>query len=77
LEVDAALLSVTGVGEAVAFGVADTKYGEKVWAAVVLKSGAKVTEAEIIKGVKAKISAVRSFLSSVLSRTCGLTWVCG
>lgn len=30
LEVDAALLSVAGVGEAVAFGVADEKYGEKV-----------------------------------------------
>lgn len=30
LEVDAALLSVEGVGEAVAFGVADEKFGEKV-----------------------------------------------
>lgn len=30
LEVDAALLGCEGVGEAVCFGVADTKYGEKV-----------------------------------------------
>lgn len=30
LEVDAALLSLDGVAEAVAFGVADEKYGEKV-----------------------------------------------
>lgn len=30
LEVDSALLSVDGVGEAVAFGVPDEKYGEKV-----------------------------------------------
>lgn len=30
LEVDAALLSLDGVGEAVAFGVPDEKYGEKV-----------------------------------------------
>lgn len=29
LEVDAALLSLDGVGEAVAFGVPDEKYGEK------------------------------------------------
>ena len=31
LEVDAALLSVEGVAEAVAFGVEDQKYGEKVY----------------------------------------------
>ncbi|CAE6521414.1 unnamed protein product [Rhizoctonia solani] len=38
-EVDAALLSIPGVHEAVAFGVPDQKYGEVVWAAVVLDSG--------------------------------------
>lgn len=36
LEVDSALLSVDGVKEAVCFGVEDEKYGEIVWAAVVL-----------------------------------------
>lgn len=40
-EVDAALLSVPGVREAVAFGVADQKYGEVVWAGVVLDAGHK------------------------------------
>ncbi|KAF8325627.1 uncharacterized protein EI90DRAFT_3146656 [Cantharellus anzutake] len=39
LEIDHALLGIKGVGEAVAFGVPDDKYGEIVWAAVVLKSG--------------------------------------
>ncbi|KAL8286255.1 hypothetical protein RQP46_004743 [Phenoliferia psychrophenolica] len=57
LEVDAALLSVEGVAEAVAFGVEDQKYGEKVWAAVVLKS--KITEADILKVVRTKISAFK------------------
>ncbi|KAK4705152.1 oxalate---CoA ligase, partial [Phenoliferia sp. Uapishka_3] len=57
LEVDAALLSVEGVAEAVAFGVEDQKYGEKVWAAVVLKS--KLSEADIIKAVRQKISAFK------------------
>ena len=86
LEVDAALLSVEGVGEAVAFGVEDEKFGEKVrssalrsllsepvkmdadagllviqvWAAVVLKSNAKLGEKQIIDACRQKISAVSS-----------------
>ncbi|ORY43940.1 peroxisomal-coenzyme A synthetase [Leucosporidium creatinivorum] len=59
LEVDAALLSVEGVGEAVAFGVADEKFGEKVWAAVVLKKGSSIDEQTIIKQCKSKISAFK------------------
>jgi acyl-CoA synthetase (AMP-forming)/AMP-acid ligase II len=39
LEIDAAILSVEGVAEAVCFGVDDPKYGEVVWAGVVLKPG--------------------------------------
>lgn len=39
LEVDSALLRADGVSEAVCFGVEDEKYGEVVWAAVVLKPG--------------------------------------
>ncbi|KAF8509125.1 putative fatty acid transporter FAT2 [Hysterangium stoloniferum] len=39
LEVDAALLRVDGVAEAVSFGVEDEKYGEVVWAGVVLQPG--------------------------------------
>jgi acyl-CoA synthetase (AMP-forming)/AMP-acid ligase II len=36
-EIDAALLEHPAVAEAAAFGVPDAKYGEEVWAAVVLK----------------------------------------
>lgn len=52
LEVDAALLSHASVAEAVAFGAPDEKYGEEVMAAVVLKEGAKVPEAEILATAK-------------------------
>ncbi|KAF8707853.1 ligase, partial [Rhizoctonia solani] len=59
-EVDAALLSVPGIHEAVTFGVPDQKYGEVVWAAVVLDSGDKGTgkeEGERIKrALQGKIS---------------------
>ncbi|KAK4049654.1 hypothetical protein OIV83_003929 [Microbotryomycetes sp. JL201] len=57
LEVDAALLDVDAVGEAVAFGVPDEKYGEKVWACVVLKKGAKVSERDVIEQCKKNISS--------------------
>ena len=64
LEIDAALLAVEGVGEAVAFGVEDTMLGEKVWAAVVLKEGEKCAEEELLGRLKGKISTVRFFQSS-------------
>ena len=38
----------------------DEMYGEKVWAGVVLKDGAKLTEAEIRDRVKDKLSKVRA-----------------
>jgi len=43
-EIDAALLEHPAVAEAAAFGVPDSKYGEEVWAAVVLKGDATVEE---------------------------------
>ncbi len=43
-EIDAALLEHPAVAEAAAFGVPDAKYGEEVWAAVVLKGDATVEE---------------------------------
>ncbi|CAE6539101.1 unnamed protein product [Rhizoctonia solani] len=59
-EVDAALLSIPGVHEAVAFGVPDQKYGEVVWAAVVLDSGNKGSGREegerIRRALEGKIS---------------------
>jgi acyl-CoA synthetase (AMP-forming)/AMP-acid ligase II len=61
-EVDAALLSVPGVREAVAFGVPDQKYGEVVWAGVVLDAehkGAGKEEGERIRrALNGKISKV-------------------
>ncbi|CAE6469926.1 unnamed protein product [Rhizoctonia solani] len=59
-EVDAALLSVSGVREAVTFGVPDQTYGEVVWAAVVLDSGNKGSGREegerIRRALQGKIS---------------------
>ncbi|KAH7344966.1 putative PCS60-AMP-binding protein, peroxisomal [Rhizoctonia solani] len=59
-EVDAALLSIPDVHEAVAFGVPDQKYGEVVWAAVVLDSGNKGSGREegerIRRALQGKIS---------------------
>jgi acyl-CoA synthetase (AMP-forming)/AMP-acid ligase II len=43
-EVDAVLLEHPAVAEAAAFGVPDAKYGEEVWAAVVLKADADAQE---------------------------------
>jgi acyl-CoA synthetase (AMP-forming)/AMP-acid ligase II len=45
-EIDAALLDHPAVAEAAAFGVPDAKYGEEVWAAVVLKGDASAQELE-------------------------------
>ena len=45
-EIDAALLDHPAVAEAAAFGVPDPKYGEEVWAAVVLKGDANGKELE-------------------------------
>ncbi|KAL7006547.1 hypothetical protein EMMF5_003968 [Cystobasidiomycetes sp. EMM_F5] len=56
LEVDSALLSIDGVGEAVSFGVPDKMYGEVVWACVVCKSGSKLSEKDVIKAVSKKLT---------------------
>ena len=60
LEIDAAILSVEGVTEAVCFGVDDAKYSEVVWAAVVLKpeygGDDKEEEERIKKGLEGKIA---------------------
>eukprot|EP00930_Biecheleria_cincta_P020092 TRINITY_DN15178_c0_g1_i2.p1 TRINITY_DN15178_c0_g1~~TRINITY_DN15178_c0_g1_i2.p1 ORF type:complete len:519 (-),score=127.46 TRINITY_DN15178_c0_g1_i2:119-1675(-) len=52
LEVDSALLSCESVAEAVAFAAPHEKYGEEVNAAVVLKPGAKASEAKILESAK-------------------------
>jgi transcription factor C subunit 3 len=61
LEVDSALLSVKEVKEAVCFGVEDPKYGEIVWAGVVLdgsRKGSKEEEQKIRKALDGKIAKV-------------------
>lgn len=58
LEVDSALLSVDGVKEAVCFGVEDEKYGEIVWAAVVLSKPDSAAEKRIQAALAGKISKV-------------------
>jgi acyl-CoA synthetase (AMP-forming)/AMP-acid ligase II len=44
LEVDAVLLAHPAVADAASFGVADAKYGEEIWAAVVLRSPASAID---------------------------------
>lgn len=56
LEVDAALLAVEGVKEAVAFAMPDKMYGEKVGATVILKPNSKLDEAGIQAAMKGKIA---------------------
>jgi len=58
LEVDSAILAIDNVKEAVCFGVADEKYGEIVWAAVVLSKpeNPSAIEKRIQKALSDKIS---------------------
>lgn len=52
IELDSAILALPGVSEAVSFGVADEKYGEKVWAAVILKDAGGKDERQVEKDLK-------------------------
>ena len=70
LEVDSALLSVQGVKEAVSFGVEDKKYGEVVWAGVVLeggRDGSRQDEERIKVALTGKLSKVRFVYTVVLT----------
>jgi oxalate---CoA ligase len=70
LEVDSALLSVQGVKEAVCFGVEDKKYGEIVWAGVVLeggRDGSKQDEERIKAALTGKLSKVRFVYTMTLT----------
>ena len=73
LEIDAAILSVEGVAEAVCFGVEDSKYGEVVWAGVVLKPGyggdGTTEEERIKKGLEGKISKFKVPERIVITKT--------
>ena len=73
LEIDAAILSVEGVAESVCFGVEDPKYGEVVWAGVVLKLGYGGDDAKeeerIKKGLEGKISKFKIPEKIVIAKT--------
>src|SRR6266404_5078660 len=51
-EVEAVLLQHPAVAEAAAFGVPDPKYGEEIWAAVVLRSAADTQELQAFCGTR-------------------------
>lgn len=44
------------VSEAVTFGVADEKYGEKVWAAVIIKDAGGKSDSQIEQELKAALN---------------------
>ncbi|GJP53498.1 hypothetical protein CLOM_g12661 [Closterium sp. NIES-68] len=73
LEVDAALLAVKGVAEAVAFSAPDAHYGEEVNAAVVLEPGVSLTQEEVQGHLKNHLAAFklpkRVFFVDQLPRT--------
>eukprot|EP01012_Entosiphon_sulcatum_P048246 TRINITY_DN6660_c0_g1_i1.p1 TRINITY_DN6660_c0_g1~~TRINITY_DN6660_c0_g1_i1.p1 ORF type:complete len:512 (-),score=94.57 TRINITY_DN6660_c0_g1_i1:24-1559(-) len=73
LEVDAALLGIPQVADAVCFGAPDVKYGEEVHAAVVLKEGQSLSEQQIQAALKGKIADFkipkRVHITKVMPRT--------
>jgi len=78
LEIDHVLLQHPWVGEAIAFGADDPKYGQEVAAAVVLKGegkgkAAKEVEAELQRHCKSKMAAFKVpkkiFVADTLPRT--------
>jgi oxalate---CoA ligase len=60
-EVDAALLEMPGIGEAVTFGMPSTKYGEEVYLAVVKAASFKgeITEQDVIKFCSSRLAKIK------------------
>lgn len=59
-EIEAALLAHPAVEEAAVVGIADTEWGERVVAAVVVASGARVTESELRDFVRDRVRSTRT-----------------
>lgn len=59
IEIDSAVLTVPGIAEAVSFGVPDTKYGEVVGVAVILREGSSVTPEDIVNALKPQIASFK------------------
>ena len=58
-EVEAELDALDGVAESAVFGVPHADFGEAVTAAVVLKPGSALTEAELIEAVRGRLSGYK------------------
>jgi acyl-CoA synthetase (AMP-forming)/AMP-acid ligase II len=56
-QIDAVLLSNGKVGDALSFGVPDEKYGEEIYAAVVLKAGQQADESELAAYSRSRLGA--------------------
>ncbi|XP_078427495.1 AMP-dependent synthetase and ligase family protein [Wolffia australiana] len=73
VEVDAVLLAVPGVTQAVAFGVPDDKYGEEVNCAVVPEQGVKLEESDVVAYCKKNLAMFKVpkkvFVTDSLPRT--------
>ena len=68
LEVENALAAHPGVHEAIVVGVPDEKWGEAVFAVVVLNEGAAATEAELIAFARDKVGPVKRPKQLVISQ---------
>eukprot|EP00808_Paulinella_micropora_P027665 g78866.t1 len=69
LEIDAALLAVPGVAEAVSFGVPDEMYGQQVAAVVVLKPGAQLSSDDVRKALQSKLASFKVPMVVYFSKT--------
>uniref|UniRef100_A0A1D1XX42 4-coumarate--CoA ligase n=1 Tax=Anthurium amnicola TaxID=1678845 RepID=A0A1D1XX42_9ARAE len=73
IEVDDVLLSHPDVGQAVAFGVPDDKYGEEINCAVIPKEGVKLDEGGVVSFCRRNLAAFkvpkRVFVTDSLPRT--------
>ncbi|KAK7270856.1 hypothetical protein RJT34_26338 [Clitoria ternatea] len=59
IEVDAVLLSHPDIAQAVAFGVADEKYGEEIYCAVIPREESNIDEAEVLRYSKKNLASFK------------------
>ena len=59
-EVEYALYEHPAVLECAVFGIPDQQWGERIKAAVVLKEGKNISEAELVGHVKARLAAYKA-----------------
>ncbi|XP_062146328.1 probable CoA ligase CCL9 [Alnus glutinosa] len=73
IEVDAVLLSHPDIGQAVAFGVPDDKYGEEINCAIIPREGSHIDEEAVLQCCKKNLAAFKVpkkvFITDSLPRT--------